>query len=173
MSFKVVFICLAPGSDCSLVPKYTALSPSDCLLSTRTLLIALHTLRILHTLVSDWCQHVFPKFLCQPAIIFHVVSYFHVTITLSSILFILSRSQCSLSLLSSHSHPLCIPLSYPFRARFFLYLCFIPDIPIYSFQSSQLFSFLVTFAFSFLKNLPVIVMNQKRLLEKLPLSING
>ena len=59
------------------------------------------------------------KFLCQPAIIFHVVSYFHVTITLTSILFILSRSQYSLSLLSSHSHPKCSPLSYPFRARFF------------------------------------------------------
>lgn len=155
-----------------MVPKYTSFSPSACLLSTRTPLIALHTLRILHTLASDWCQHVFHKFLCQPAIIFHVVSYFHVTITLTSILFILSHSQYSLSLLISHSHPLCFPLSYPFRARF-LFLCFIPDIPIYSFQSSQLFSSLVTFAFSCLKNLPVIVMNQKRLLEKLPLSING
>ena len=155
-----------------MVPKYTALSPSAFLISTLTQLIALHTLRILHTLASDWCQHVFPKFLCQPAIIFHVVSYFHVTITLTSILFILSRSQCSLSLLSSLSLKKCFPLSYPFRARF-LYLCFIPDIPVYSFQSSQLFSSLVTFAFPFLKNLPVIVMNQKRLLEKLPLSING
>lgn len=154
-----------------MVPKYTSFSPSACLLSTRTPLIALHTLRIPHTLVADCCQHVFTKFLCQPAIIFHVVSYFHVTITLTSILFILSRSQYSLSLLSSHSHPLCFPLSDPFRARFFL--CFITVIPIYSFQSSQLFSSLVTFAFSFLKNLPVIVMNQKRLLEKLPLSING
>ena len=77
-----------------------------------------------------------------------------------------------LSLLSSHSLQKNFPLSCPFRAMF-LYLCFVPDIPIYSFKSSQLFSSFVTFAFSFLKNLPVIVMNQKRLLEKLPLSING
>ena len=153
-----------------MIPKFTSFSPSSCSLSTRTPLIALHTLRIPHTLVS-YCQHVFTKFPCQPAIIFHVVSYFHVTITLSSILFILSRSQYSLSFKLSFS-PKMFSLSNPSRAKF-LYLCFVPDVPIYSFKSSQLFSSLITFAFSFLKNLPVIVMNQKRLLEKRPLSING
>ena len=78
--------------------------------------------------------------MCQPAIIFHVVSYFHVTITLSSILSILSRSQYSLSY-SSHSLQNCFLSHIPFGLGFYISVSFLPFLNIFLSELPALFLF--------------------------------